>query len=79
MRKFKQLLENNSRKTSKNAETKVTASLVSMKPNEELGLKKLNLYQFIDRKAIYYRGLCMDNQQKATHSEHFFMDEILYS
>ena len=44
MRKFKQLLENNSKKGSKNAETKVTASLVSMKPNEELGFKKLNLY-----------------------------------
>jgi len=44
MRKFKQMLENNSKKSSKNAETKVTASLVSMKPNEELGLKKLNLY-----------------------------------
>lgn len=35
MRKFKRMLENTSKRSSKNAETKVMASLVSMKPNEQ--------------------------------------------
>jgi len=52
MRKFKRLLENTSKKNSKNAETKVTASLVSMKPNEELWLKLPMIC--IDNRAILH-------------------------